>query len=201
MRSGVSTTPSKTFKIPERSSLSETALDDAASVDHCGPCALSSAMAMHSRSAWSGSAGGAYAAVGAAASTAAVAPPSRLWTTLDAASTSSKTKTHCLNDSRAGTSRSSTSNFRSKTASMSSWFVLMRPRGIETTFRPRRAASALIRLVLPVPGGPCRSNPSFFGEPRTAKRPVPAWNESSNESSSSFSGKKSESNVLCAASL
>merc|ERR1719359_1512405 len=89
--------------------------------------------------------------------------------------------------------------FMSKTASKSSWFVLMRPSGIETMDRSNRAARALISDVLPVPGGPCSNTPSFFGEPLTANRPVPAWNASNSASSSAFSGKKSESNVFAAA--
>ena len=86
----------------------------------------------------------------------------------------------------------------SKTASKSSWFVLMRPSGIGAIERSNRAARALISDVLPVPGGPCSNTPSFFGEPLTANLPVPAWSRLS-DSNSSFSGKKSESNVFDAA--
>ena len=68
-----------------------------------------------------------------------------------------------------------------------------------TTWRRVLLAMALISDVLPVPGGPCSNTPSFFGEPLTANRPVPAWNASRSDSNSSFSGKKSESNVFDAA--
>ena len=83
--------------------------------------------------------------------------------------------------------------------SISSWLVVMRASGTFTIERPVCCANALIKLVLPVPGGPCSNTPSFFGEPLTANLPVPAWNASRSDSNSSFSGKKSESNVFDAA--
>ena len=43
------------------------------------------------------------------------------------------------------------------------WLVLTRDRGMDTTDRPVCCASALMKEVLPVPGGPCIRKPSFWG--------------------------------------
>ena len=62
-----------------------------------------------------------------------------------------------------GTSSPITMYCWSNMMSISSWLVEMRASGTLTIDRPVCWASALIRLVLPVPGGPCRSRPSLCG--------------------------------------
>ena len=192
----MSTTPSRTLRIPDKSSRSRVGFNAPSAI--VGPeIALSSPLKRHSSSALIGSPS--FSAGAGAGATGSGVDDDRLSTTDDAASTSSSTNTVCLKVNRTGTSASATPYFMSKTASKSSWFVLMRPSGIETIERSNRAARALISDVLPVPGGPCSNTPSFFGEPLTANLPVPAWNASRSDSNSSFSGKKSESNVFDAA--
>mmetsp|Transcript_16244 Transcript_16244/g.47687 ORF Transcript_16244/g.47687 Transcript_16244/m.47687 type:complete len:326 (+) Transcript_16244:361-1338(+) len=94
---------------------------------------------------------------------ATVLPPSRRWTILDAASTSSMTKITSLKPSLMGTSSPTTVYFWSNMISISSELVRIRERGTLTMERPVCWARALMRLVLPVPGGPWRSRPSLWG--------------------------------------
>mmetsp|Transcript_36517 Transcript_36517/g.102959 ORF Transcript_36517/g.102959 Transcript_36517/m.102959 type:complete len:354 (+) Transcript_36517:265-1326(+) len=95
--------------------------------------------------------------------TSAVIFPSRRCTILDAASTSSMTNMTSLKPSLMGTSSPRTAYCWSNMMSMSSWFVLMRASGTFTMERPVCWAMALMRLVLPVPGGPCSKSPSLCG--------------------------------------
>ena len=86
---------------------------------------------------------------------------SRFSTTEVAASTSSITNTTFPKSILIGMSSPGTRKLWSKMQSISSWLVLIRPSGTETTLRPVYCASALMSDVLPVPGGPCSSSPSL----------------------------------------
>mmetsp|Transcript_10635 Transcript_10635/g.34795 ORF Transcript_10635/g.34795 Transcript_10635/m.34795 type:complete len:231 (+) Transcript_10635:50-742(+) len=191
-RPGESTTPSNTFRTPDRSRRSASSLG-AKSVD-VAPVAASSA-AMSARSLETGSASAAIAGGGGFAASSSAASP-RLRTTEDAASTSSRTKIVCRKVSDTAQSTCATLNLRSKTASMSSWFVWTLVSGIETTFRPVRCAMALMSDVLPVPGGPCNRTPSLCGNPATAYFPRFAWKASSKDRSLLLSLKKRDSKVF-----
>mmetsp|Transcript_8945 Transcript_8945/g.11180 ORF Transcript_8945/g.11180 Transcript_8945/m.11180 type:complete len:203 (+) Transcript_8945:1143-1751(+) len=89
--------------------------------------------------------------------------PSRRLTTRLTASTSSITKITSLNPMWIGTSCPAMLNFRSKKIDISSVLVDIFPSGTFTIERPVYCANALMRLVFPVPGGPCRSNPILYG--------------------------------------
>mmetsp|Transcript_21343 Transcript_21343/g.36354 ORF Transcript_21343/g.36354 Transcript_21343/m.36354 type:complete len:208 (+) Transcript_21343:681-1304(+) len=101
--------------------------------------------------------------------------PSRLFTTLDAASTSSITKITSLKPCLTGTYSPSILYVWSKKTDMSSELVEILARETLTMDRPVYWARALIMLVLPVPGGPWRSNPSLWGYPLIAYLPVLFW--------------------------
>mmetsp|Transcript_26875 Transcript_26875/g.32568 ORF Transcript_26875/g.32568 Transcript_26875/m.32568 type:complete len:237 (+) Transcript_26875:826-1536(+) len=93
--------------------------------------------------------------------TSAVFLPSRRCTTRLTASTSSMTKMTSLKPSVTGTLSWAMWYFPSKNNDASSAFVDRRERGTLTIDRPVSSANALIREVLPVPGGPWRSSPSL----------------------------------------
>mmetsp|Transcript_12620 Transcript_12620/g.42152 ORF Transcript_12620/g.42152 Transcript_12620/m.42152 type:complete len:246 (-) Transcript_12620:457-1194(-) len=195
MRSGESTTPSSTFKTPERSSASEESAaikgDDRPAPPLAGPSA-----AVIIISSWTS---GSSPPAGAAAAGRGGGAPSafaRASTTGDAASMSSRTKIAWEKARRTGQSSPTTLKRRSNMASMRSWFVTTRPSGMETTLRPVRCAMALIKEVLPVPGGPWSMMPSLRGKPRTPNFPRRSANASRSERSRGFSGKKSDLNVL-----
>mmetsp|Transcript_14742 Transcript_14742/g.46375 ORF Transcript_14742/g.46375 Transcript_14742/m.46375 type:complete len:239 (+) Transcript_14742:366-1082(+) len=91
------------------------------------------------------------------------APPSRRWTILEIASTSSMTKMTSLKPSLIGTSWPTMWYRWSNITSMSSEFVSRRARGTFTIERCVWCARALIMEVLPVPGGPWSRSPSLWG--------------------------------------
>mmetsp|Transcript_42145 Transcript_42145/g.109738 ORF Transcript_42145/g.109738 Transcript_42145/m.109738 type:complete len:256 (+) Transcript_42145:523-1290(+) len=138
----------------------------------------------------------AFALALAAFAFAAAFEPLRAYTTLLAASTSSITNIRSENFILIGKSPPWTGNTKSKRRSISSWFVLILARFTDTTCRFRWCANALIRDVLPVPGGPSSSSPSLSGKPSMANLPSFRVNWSIRRSSCSFSGKNRDSNVF-----
>mmetsp|Transcript_36020 Transcript_36020/g.110983 ORF Transcript_36020/g.110983 Transcript_36020/m.110983 type:complete len:252 (+) Transcript_36020:510-1265(+) len=123
-------------------------------------------------------------------------------TTSDDASMSSSRKMTSRNVKRWLTPSSSfVGNTRSNMMSYSSWFVFSFASGTVTMWRFVCCASALTNDVLPVPGGPCRSRPSLFGNPSIENLPRPATKSSINARISFLPEKNSESNVLSSLSL
>mmetsp|Transcript_18463 Transcript_18463/g.52764 ORF Transcript_18463/g.52764 Transcript_18463/m.52764 type:complete len:439 (-) Transcript_18463:1042-2358(-) len=133
--------------------------------------------------------------------TSAVFCPSRRFTTFEAASTSSITKMTSLKFNRTATSQSSTRYFLSKKMDMSSALVETLESGTLMMDRPVWCASALMRLVLPVPGGPCSITPSLCGYPAMEYLPVRSVKWPMRLSSDSFSWKKRLSKVFWLLSL